>query len=62
MDKEHAMTDIWTVVREPEGDESAYVGPFTSQEEAQAWADEQERQGRKIHTIHKLDMPIGPPE
>jgi hypothetical protein len=26
----------WTVVREPQGDESPHVGPFTSREEAQA--------------------------
>jgi hypothetical protein len=52
-------TEIWAVVREPLGDESPYVGPFTSREEAQAWADEQEKQGRKIYDIRKLDMPLG---
>jgi hypothetical protein len=53
------MPEIWTVVREPEGDESPFVGPFTSREEAEAFGDEQERQGRKIYDIRKLDMPIG---
>jgi hypothetical protein len=51
--------EYWTVVREPQGDESPDVGPFTSREEAQAWADEQEAQGRKIYDIRKLDMPLG---
>jgi hypothetical protein len=55
-----SMTDIWVVVREQEGEESAYVGPFTSREEAEEWADEQKRQGRTIHDIHRMDMPIGP--
>lgn len=56
------MAEIWTVVREPQGDESPYVGPFTSREEAQEWADEEVRQGRKIIDIRRLDMPIGPNE
>jgi hypothetical protein len=51
--------ELWTVVREPQGDESPHVGPFTSREEAQQWADEQERQGRRIYDIRRLDMPLG---
>jgi hypothetical protein len=54
------MAELWAVVREPQGDESPHVGPFTSHEEAQKWADEQVRQGREVHAIRKLDMPIGP--
>ena len=56
------MADIWTVVREPKGDESPFVGPFTSREEAEDWADEQKRGGRKIHDVRRLDFPVGPPE
>lgn len=54
------MSEFWVVVREPEGDESPHVGPFTSQEEAQSWADEQMSKGRGIVAVRKLDMPIGP--
>jgi hypothetical protein len=57
---EGAMTDYWTVVREPQADESPFVGPFPSLEDAEAWADEQRAQGRKIHEIRKMGMPLGP--
>jgi len=52
------MADYWAVVREPEGDESPHLGPFESREEAEEWAAEQERLGRKIHDIRKLDFPL----
>jgi hypothetical protein len=59
-DEEGMMSrEYWTVVREPQGDESPYNGPFISREEAQVWADEQEDLGRKIYDIRKLDMPLG---
>jgi hypothetical protein len=32
------MAEIWCVLRKPKGEESPYVGPFTSREEAQEWA------------------------
>jgi hypothetical protein len=51
--------EVWAVLREPQGDESPHVGPFTSREEAQQWADEQTSQGRKILDIRKLDFPLG---
>jgi len=56
------MAERWVVVREPQGDEKPEPGPFSTHEEAQAWADEQKSQGRKIIAIRKMDMPIGPPD
>jgi hypothetical protein len=56
------MTEIWCVVRKPEGDESPYVGPFTSREDAQAWADRQIQAGRDVIDVRRLDVPVGPPD
>jgi len=52
--------EVWMVVREHRDEESPFVGPFTSREEAEQWAAEQERQGRKIFDIGRLDVPVGP--
>ena len=51
---------LWAVVREPCDDESPHVGPFYSREEAEEWAKEQAKEGRKIYDIRPLDMPLGP--
>jgi hypothetical protein len=57
---EGTMAESWCVVRKPQGDESPYVGPFTSREEAQDWADEQVSSGCDITHIRRLDFPVGP--
>jgi hypothetical protein len=47
----------WIVIRKPAESNSAYVGPFESQEAAEAWAAEQEAQNRQIYHIRPLKTP-----
>ena len=54
------MAEIRTALRDPQGDELPVVGPFTSREEAEEWAEEQKRQVRMIQDIRRLDSPVGP--
>lgn len=56
------MAEIRTALRDPQGDELPFVGPFTSREEAKEWAEEQKRQVRMIQDIRRLDSPVGPAE
>ena len=56
MNREHGK--LWVVVRQPEGDESAHVGPFANRDEAEDWAVKQKEQGRTILGIHALGLPL----
>ena len=51
------VAEIWTALRDPQRHESPFVGPFTSREEAEEWAEEQKRQIRMIQDTRRLHFP-----